>query len=369
MTNNMTVKFVDIPAQYSDIEGDIIDAMADIIHKGSFVGGPALAAFETKLAQYAGTKFAVGCSDGTVALLLSLLAAGIKKGESVVVPVNTFIATANAVVHAGGVPVFVDCDPDSYLMDPNQAEDIFKTGKVRFVMPVHLYGNPCPMKQIMEIAGKYDVIVIEDNAQALGACVDEHRTGSFGAAAGVSFYPAKNLGAFGQGGAVLTNDEETSKFVRMYVEQGQSSERYYHEVIGYNARLDNIQACILSMLLDRLDDFNVARRRAADQYASRLPADHIQKRTAEAKPVYHLFEYRCDSKTQRDKLAEALKAAGIGFGYHYPVPIHKQKAYAEYNKLSFPVAERLAETLISLPMHPGLTEEQVDSVCNIIANL
>ena len=339
MTNNMTVKFVDIPAQYSDIEGDIIDAIADIIHRGAFVGGPALAEFETKLAQYAGTKFAVGCSDGTSALLLSLLAAGIKKGESVIVPVNTFIATANAVVHAGGVPVFVDCDPDSYLIDLNQAEDTLKTGKVRFVMPVHLYGNPCPMKQLMEMAGKYDAIVIEDNAQALGACVDGHRTGSFCAAAGVSFYPAKNLGAFGQGGAVLTNNEETSKIVRMYVEQGQSSKQYYHGVIGYNARLDNIQACILGMLLDRLDDFNAARLRAADWYASRLPAEHIQKQTVGAKPVYHLFEYRCDSMTQRDKLAEALKAAGIGFGYHYPVPIHKQKAYAEYNKLSFPVAD------------------------------
>lgn len=369
MTNNMTVKFVDIPAQFSDIENDILDAIAGIVHKGAFVGGPALAEFEVKLAQYAGAKFAVGCSDGTNALLLSLLATGIKKGESVIVPVNTFIATANAVVHAGGVPVFVDCDPDSYLMDLNQAEDALKTGKVRFVMPVHLYGNPCPMKQIIEMAGKYDAIVIEDNAQALGARVDGHRTGSLGAAAGISFYPAKNLGAFGQGGAVLTNDEETSSIVRMYVEQGQSSERYYHEVIGYNARLDSIHACILSILLDRLDDFNVARRQAADRYASRLPSDHIQKRTAGAEPVYHLFEYRCDSKTQRDRLAEALKAAGIGFGYHYPVPIHKQKAYAQYNKLSFPVAERLAETLISLPMHPNLTEEQINHVCNVIVDL
>lgn len=369
MANSMAVKFVDIPAQYSDIESDIIAAIAEMIHRGAFVGGPALAEFETKSAQYVGTKLAVGCSDGTSALVLSLLAAGIKKGESVIVPTNTFIASANAVVHAGGVPVLVDCDPDSYLIDLNQAEDVLKAGKVRFLMPVHLYGNPCPMKQIMEMADKYGAIVIEDNAQALGARVNGHRTGSFGTAAGVSFYPAKNLGAFGQGGAVFTNDEKIAKVVRMYLEQGQGNNRYYHEVTGYNARLDSIQACILGMLLNKLDDFNAARLRAADWYASRLPADHIQKRTAGAKPVYHLFEYRCDNKVRRDKLSEALKAAGIGFGYHYPVPIHKQKAYAHYNKLSFPVAERLAETLISLPMHPGLTKEQVDCVCNVIANL
>ncbi len=369
MTNSMTVKFVDIPAQYSDIESSIITAVADIIHRGAFVGGPALTEFENKLAQYVGTKFAVGCSDGTSALILSLLAAGIEKGQSVVVPANTYIASANAVVHAGGVPVFVDCDPDSYLLDLNQTEDTIKTGKVRFLMPVHLYGNPCPMKQIREMADKYGVTVIEDNAQALGASLDGHRTGSFGTAAGLSFYPAKNLGAFGQGGAVLTNDEKIAETIRIYREQGQGNKRYYHEVKGYNARLDSIQACILGLLLDKLDDFNAARLQAADWYASRLPADHIQKRTAGAIPVYHLFEYRCDSEDKRQKLAEALKTADIGFGYHYPVPIHKQKAYAQHNGLSFAVAERLAETLISLPIHPGLTKEQVEYVCDVIENL
>ncbi|MFA5240269.1 MAG: aminotransferase class I/II-fold pyridoxal phosphate-dependent enzyme, partial [Phycisphaerae bacterium] len=246
----MAVNFVDLPGQFSDIEGNIIKALTDIIHRGAFVGGPILTAFENKLAQYAGTKFAVGCSDGTIALVLSLIAAGIKKGDSVIVPVNTFIATANAVVHAGGTPEFVDCDKDSYLIDLNQAEAILKKGKTKFVIPVHLYGNPCPMKQIMDLAGKYNATVIEDNAQAIGASVDGRRTGSFGAAAGISFYPAKNLGAFGQGGAVLTSDEKMSKIIRMYIEQGQGGERYYHDVIGYNARLDTMQACILERLLD-----------------------------------------------------------------------------------------------------------------------
>lgn len=365
----MSVKFVDIPAQYSDIESDIIKAIADLIHTSSFVGGPAVANFEIKLAQYVGARFVVGCSDGTNALLLSLLAAGIKGGDAVIIPANTFIATANAVVHAGGIPMFVDCDSDSYLVDLNQVEDVLKAGKAKFLIPVHLYGNPCPMKRVMEIANKYGATVIEDNAQALGSFVDGQYTGTFGVAAGVSFYPAKNLGAFGQGGAMLTNNEKIAEVVRTYVEQGQGSKRYHHEVIGYNARLDSIHARVLDILLNKLDAWNAARLQAADWYASYLPAERIQRRTAGARHVYHLFEYRCDSKTQRNELSEALKTANIGFGYHYPVPIHKQKAYAGYNKLSFPVAECLAETLISLPMHPSLTKEQVECVCNVITNL
>lgn len=369
MAGSAPVKFVDIPAQYADIQSDIVNVITDTIARSAFVGGPALADFETKLAKYVGSDFAVGCSDGTSALILALLATGIKKGDSVIVPANTFIATANAVIHAGGVPVFVDCDPETYLLDLNQVEDILKMGKARFLIPVHLYGNPCPMKQVMSIAERYGTVVIEDNAQALGAGVDGGRTGSFGAAAGVSFYPAKNLGAFGQGGAVFTSDEKVAGIVRMYAEQGQSgNDRYYHDVVGYNSRLHSIQACILSLLLDKLDDWNGRRLQIADWYASRLPAERIQKRTQGARPVYHLFEYRCDSKSQRDNLADSLKAAQIGFGYHYPVPIHKQKAYSTYNGLSFPVAESLAETLISLPVHPSLTKEQVDGVCDIVVN-
>lgn len=369
MPENVPVKFVDIPAQYADIEKDLVAALAEHVHTGAFVGGPALAAFEAKLAAFVGVGFAVGCSDGTTALHFALRAAGLKPGDRVVVPTNSFIASANAVVHAGGKPVLVDCRPDTYLVDLNQVEDALKKHKARFVMPVHLYGMPCPMDEVLALAARYGAEVIEDNAQAVGARLNGRRTGAFGVAAGISFYPAKNLGAFGQGGAVVTNDETLAKAVRRYVEQGQGRERYYHDVVGYNGRLDSIQARVLGLLLDKVDGFNAGRLRAADWYASRLPAEHLQGRTPGATPVYHLFEYRCESKAERDTVAAALKAANIGFGFHYPVPIHKQKAYPEFNKASLPVSERLADTLISLPMHPNLTEAEVDRVSRVVAGV
>ncbi|MCD6303455.1 MAG: DegT/DnrJ/EryC1/StrS aminotransferase family protein [Planctomycetes bacterium] len=369
MAEQAGVKFVDIPAQYADIEEKIISAIAELIHRGAFVGGEALADFEAALARYVGTRFAVGCSDGTSALMLSLLAAGMKPGEAAVVPANTFVATANAVVQAGGEVVVVDCDPRTYLMDLDQLEDVLKTRRARFVMPVHLYGNPCPMRQVTALADRYGAVVIEDNAQAIGAEVDGRKTGSFGLAGCLSFYPSKNLGAFGQGGAVTTGDEQFARRVRMYIEQGQGDSRYHHEVVGYNARLHSIQARVLAMLLEKLDGFNAARRRAAEWYARRLPADRLQKVTEGATCVWHLFEFRCDDKAQRDRLAELFKDAGIGFGFHYPVCVHKQKAYPQLNDLSMPVAERLADTLISLPMHPNLTRQEVDRVCDVIDSL
>lgn len=366
MADAPVVKFVDIPAQYADIQDEIISGITEMIQNSAFVGGPALADFEAKLAGFVGTACAVGCSDGTSALQLSLLACGMQNGDGAIVPANTFIATANAVVHAGGKVVVVDCDPDTYLIDLNQVEDALKSAKAKFILPVHLYGNPCPMKDVMALAEKYGATVIEDNAQAIGAMVDGARTGTFGKAAGISFYPAKNLGAFGQGGAILTGDQEVARIARMYIEQGQGEKRYYHDVIGFNKRLHSIQAFILGMMLDKLDGLNANRLQVADWYAARLGGDRIQKRTEGATPVYHLFEYRCDDTAQRETLAAALKAANIGFGYHYPVPVHKQKAYPELNSLSLPVSERLADQLISLPVHPAITEEEVQRVCDVV---
>jgi len=356
------VKFVDLPAQYADIEDEIVDGIRRLIHAGAFVGGKPLEEFEAALAVYAGTAHAIGCSDGTAALKLALLSAGMQPGDKAVVPANSFIATANAVVHAGGAPVIVDCDPRTYLIDLGQVEDAIKKQRARFVLPVHLYGNPCPMNELLSICDKYGAVVIEDNAQAVGARLDGRRTGSFGLAAGTSFYPAKNLGAFGQGGAVFTDDAALAAKVRCYIEQGQGGQRYYHDVVGYNDRLHAIQAFVLGKLLPRLDNLNARRLAVADRYAARLPADRIQQRTPGAVPIYHLFEFRCDSLSHRDALAAAMKQESIGFGFHYPVPIHKQKAYPSCNGQSLPVSERLAETLLSLPMHPFLTIEEVDRV-------
>jgi len=369
MSEAIPVRFVDLPAQYADFEHELVQGLTEIIHRGAFVGGAHLEQFEHKLADFSGTKFAVGCSDGTAALKLALLAAGIKPGDGVIVPTNSFIASAFAVTHAGGRPVFVDCDHRTYLLDIDQVEDQLKAGKARFVMSVHLYGNPCPMNEILALAAKFGALVIEDNAQAIGAELGGQRTGSFGIAAGVSFYPAKNLGAFGQGGAVLTSDPKIAETVRMYAQQGQAETRYYHQVVGYNDRLDTIQGFVLDKLLAKVDDFNARRRQRADWYAARLPGDRIQQRTKQAKPVYHLLEFDCHDAATRDRLADALKGGDIGYGFHYPVPIHKQQAYPEDNALSFPVAESLAERLISLPMHPFLTQEQVGSVCDAVLSV
>lgn len=360
------VKFVDLRAQWADLEQTLVDAVAELIHNTAFVGGPSLASFEAHLAEFVGVEAAVGCSDGTAALYLSLQACGLKPGEGVIVPTNSFVASAHGVAHAGGVPVLVDCDPRTYLLDLQQVEDALKAGKASFVLPVHLYGNPCPMDDLMALAGKYGATVLEDNAQSIGASYKGKITGSFGRAAGVSFYPAKNLGCFGQGGAITTNDPDVAAHARMLINQGEGGERYYHEGVGYNGRLDSIQARVLDILLDRVDSFNAARLQAANWYAARLDPDRLQVRTPDAKHIYHLFEYRCDSEPERAALMKKLQAADIGCALHYPVPIHKQVAYPAHNHLSFPVAERLAETLVSLPMHPTLTEEQVDRVCQVV---
>lgn len=367
MADAASVAFVDLPAQYRDMRDEILGDIGALIDKSQFVGGPPLARFEEALAAYCGVRHAVGCSDGTAALVLALKGAGLRPGDGVVVPTNSFIASANAVVHAGGAPVLVDCDPETYLLDLAQAEAALAAGRARFLLPVHLYGVPCPMEGVLALARAHDAAVIEDNAQALGATLPGGaRTGSAGLAAGVSFYPAKNLGAFGQAGAILTDSDTLARTARTYAEQGTGSTRYHHDVIGWNNRLDTLQAVVLARLLPRLDGFNEGRRRAAAWYAARLPADRLQRVPAGATPCWHLFEYRCDSPDHRGRLQAALDEARIGWGLHYPIPIHRQRAYAHLPTQALPVAERLAETLLSLPMHPNLTEEQVDGVCAVV---
>ncbi len=364
----MKIPLCDLKAQYASIQKEIDDAIKSIIARTNFIQGEEVRLLEKEFAAFCGARFGVACASGTDALHLTLLALGVGPDDEVITSPHTFTATAEAVYYCGARPVFVDIDPRTFNLDPSRLEEKI-TPRTKVIMPVHLYGQPADMDPILEIAGRHGLPVLEDACQAHGAEYKGRRVGSIGAAACFSFYPAKNLGAFGQGGAVLTNDEALAAAVRMYVEQGQGSRRYYHDVIGYNGRLHSLQACVLGKLLPKLDSFNAARLRAADWYAACLPADRLQRRTPGSVPVYHLFEYRCDDPAQRDRLAAAFQAAGVPFAYHYPVPIHKQKAYPRHNALSLPVAERLADTLISLPMHPGLTEEQVERVCQVIRKL
>lgn len=370
MTETGKVNFVDLPAQYADIREDILSDIAKLLDQSRFVGGPPVDNFERDLAEYCGVGRVVGCSDGTAALVLALRGAGLSPGDGVVVPTNSFVASANAVVHAGGVPVFVDCDADTYLMDLDQADAALSAGRARFLLPVHLYGVPCSKEQVLEVARRHDAVVVEDNAQALGArFADGSATGSMGVAAGVSFYPAKNLGAFGQGGALLTSSESLAQTARMYAEQGTGQTRYHHDVVGYNFRLDSLQAAILGRMLPKLEGFNDSRRRIRDGYAAGLPADRLQQVPDGVTPVWHLLEFRCDDNAQRTELQAALQRADIGCGLHYPIPIHRQKAYAHVDVPSLPVAERLADTLLSLPIHPHLNRAQVDRVCEVVLSV
>lgn len=361
------VNFVDLVAQYADIKEEILADISALLDQSRFVGGPPVANFEAALADYAGVKHAVGVSDGTAALVLALKGAGLRPGDGVVVPTNSFVASANAVVHAGGTPVLLDCDEKTYLLDLDQTEAALADGRAKFILPVHLYGVPCPKDGILEVAQHHDAVIIEDNAQALGAkFADGTATGSIGAGAGVSFYPAKNLGAFGQGGAILTNSDALAATARMYAEQGTGETRYHHDVVGYNNRLDSLQGAILSRMLPKLDGFNEGRRRAQAWYAERLPADRLQAVPAGVTPVWHLMEYRCDDGDHRARLQSALGEANVGCGLHYPIPIHLQKAYAHLDSGSLPVAEGLAKTLLSLPIHPNLTEAEVEYVCQVV---
>ncbi len=362
------ISFVNILAQYADLTGVLHLAISDAIRKGDFTGGTAVTSFEEELAEYCGVEHVIGCSSGTSALKLALLGMGLEPGDHVVVPTNSFIASASAVVHAAGIPVFVDCDPHTYLMDMAGLEGILQHGSIRFIMPVHLYGNPCPMDAILELAVKYEVSVLEDNAQALGAYYRGERTGSFGQAACVSFFPSKNLGAFGQAGAVLTNDPRVAEIARMYREHGQGTDRYKHQVFGYNDRLDSVQARVLRVLLPKLDELNQKRRQVACWYRKRLPENRLQVCTPGSTHTYHLLPLRCDDTVQREQLITRLRSEEIGFGLHYPIPIHLQPAWnfpmPRHN--TRPVAERLAKCLISLPMHPTMTEDQVIRVCDVV---
>lgn len=362
------IKFVDLPAQIALSKAAISKRIGSALDSASFVGGAAVEEFEAKAARYLGVKHVIGCGSGTDALTIAFRAAGLQPGERVLVPTNSFIATAYSVSHAGCQPVFVDVDPDTYLLDANLVEAAIQREGVRKLAIVHLYGSPANMDDLLDLANRYELQIFEDNAQAIGAEFAGRKTGTFGAAGAISFYPSKNLGACGQAGAISTNDDCIAKTCRSLTEQGQfpGDPKYHHRHVGYNSRLQSIQACVLTEMIEHLEDFNNRRRAVAEMYRKRLSAARLQLETPRCKHAYHLFVYRCEDKHARDRVADRLARDKIGFGYHYPIPIHKQLAYADYNHCELPVSERLAETLISLPMHPFLKDEEVEVVCQAV---
>ena len=354
------VPFVDLKRQAADLHDEFAQALWSVIDRAAYTLGPELEQFEREFAELCGTEHCVGVSSGTDAVKLALLGAGVGPGDEVIVPVNTFIATAEAVSHVGAKPVFVDCRPDTALIDPELIEPAV-TDKTKAVLPVHLYGQPAEMDAILAIARRHGLAVVEDACQAHGATYKGRPVGSLGDAAAFSFYPGKNLGALGDGGAVTTSDAEIAERVRLYRNHGQE-DKYTHRVIGYCDRLHNLQAALLTVKLRHLQEWNAQRRAAAARYRALLnggsPGIRVVACRGDVEAVYHLFVVEVE---RRDQVRAKLGEAGVETGIHYPVPLHRQPAYAHlgYQAGDFPVAERLADRILSLPMFPEVSEEQI----------
>jgi len=384
----MKVPFVDLTEQHREIRDEIDAAIGEIIDQSRFVGGPQVESFERHFAAYCGTRYAVACKSGTDALKLALMAVGVGKGEEVITVPHTFIATVEAITSVGAHPVFVDIDKATYHMSPDRVAE-FLEGECRVekdgsvvnknsdrpvvaLLPVHLYGLPSDMEPLLALADRFGLKVVEDAAQAHGASYhldgQEKRTGTFGQVGAFSFYPGKNLGALGEGGAVVTDEQDRDQGMRLWRDHGQS-EKYVHvSPDGWNMRLDTLQCAVLSLKLKKLDEWNEKRRQAAQWYRERLQDDDrivLPVEPSGRKHVYHLFIVRVPNRHQ---VREELSKHGIGVGLHYPISLHLQKAYQHlgYKRGDLPASEAVAKSILSLPMFPHLLEEQVDYVCRTL---
>jgi dTDP-4-amino-4,6-dideoxygalactose transaminase len=363
----MHVPFLDLKPQYRQIEAELTPKLHEIMASGAFIGGPEVEAFEAEFAAFCESPHCVGLNSGTDALRFALMAAGVGPGDEVITVPHTFIATTEAISQAGAVPVFVDVDPRTCTLDPARLEAAV-TAKTRAVIPVHLYGQPADMDPILHIARRRNLLVVEDACQAHGALYKGRTAGCMGDVGCFSFYPGKNLGAFGDAGAAVTADERLARRMRMLRDHGQSR-KYFHDIEGYNGRLDAVQAAVLRLKLKRLAGWNQARRDNAACYARLLAGVPGVRAVGEAdhsRSVYHLYVILVED---RDGLQQHLAQKDIGTGLHYPLPLHLQQAYAHrgFKKGDFPVTERTAETLLSLPMFAELTGEQIEYVVDSIS--
>jgi dTDP-4-amino-4,6-dideoxygalactose transaminase len=379
----MHIPFIDLPKQHQQLEEELLEVFREALSTASFIGGHQVEEFEKEFAAFCGTKYCVGVNSGTDALRFALIAAGIGPGDEVITVPNTFIATAEAISQAGATPAFVDIDEQTYNLDPNKLEDYLRkrlapdalrpAPRPKAVLPVHLYGQPADMDTILKIAERYNLVVIEDACQAHGAKYFSKKqdkwvnTGSLSLAAAFSFYPGKNLGACGEGGAATTNDEALAAKIKMLRDHGQIK-KYYHDLEGYNGRLDAMQAGCLRIKLKRLSDWNESRRENASKYSElfdNLDGVVSPHEPSWSKAVYHLYVIR---HPKRHELQKYLAEKGVATGIHYPIPIHLQNAYKHlgYKKGDFPVAEKLASEILSLPMYPELTAEQQQYIVETI---
>jgi len=361
----MKIQMVDVVGQYLKIKPDIDNAIHRVLDSGQFIQGKEVGEFECQVAEYLGIRFAVGCASGTDALQIAMMALGIGQGDEVITTPFTFVATAETIAILGARPVYVDIDPSTYNIDPALIEKAI-TPRTKAIIPVHLYGQPSDMDPIMEIARRRGLKVIEDAAQAMGASYKAKKVCTFGDIGCISFFPSKNLGCFGDGGMMVTQDEALWKQLKMIASHG-SKERYYHETLGVNSRLDTIQAAILMVKLRHLEEYNSHRQTAASRYDALLKGTPVVTPHIDPK-CQHIFHQYTVRAPHRDALAAWLKEKGVPHAVYYPVPLHLQKAYAASGnrKGDFPVTEKAAEEVLSLPMHTELTEEQQSHITGVI---
>lgn len=365
----MKISFVDLKRQYDSIKCEINVKIDEVLNSTQFILGENVKTFEEEFAKYCNAKYAIGVASGTDALTLSLGSLGICEGDEVITVPNTFIATVDAISRNNARPVFVDIDPETYNIDVNKIEEKI-TERTKAIMPVHLYGQPADMDPILKIAEDHDIKVIEDACQAHGAEYKSKKVGSLGHIGCFSFYPGKNLGAYGDGGIIVTNDFDVAEKIKMLRNYGQKV-KYYHDFIGYNSRLDEMQAAILRVKLRYLDKWNDSRRIHAKEYNDFLDGipDIVLPNVLEnVKHVYHLYVIQCVNRVQKQ---EILFSKGISTGIHYPVPIHLQCAYSKlgYHRGDFPVTEEYAEKILSLPMYSELTIEEISHICEQITEI
>ena len=359
----MTIPFLDLRAQYAAIKDDVDPAIQRVLDDAAYVLGPGVAAFENAFAAYCEVKHCIAVNSGTSALTLLFKAHGIGPGDEVITVANSFFASAEAVSNAGATPVLVDCEETTALMDATRLDKAI-TPRTKAILPVHLYGQPADMDAINAVALRHNLLVFEDACQAHGALYKGKKAGALADGAAFSFYPGKNLGAYGEGGAVLTNDDAIAKTVRMLREHG-SAQKYHHDVVGWNERMDGIQGAVLAAKLPHLDAWNAKRKKHAETYRAKLGGIvGLIEQHPHGSTCWHLFVIRTPN---RDALQKTLALADIQTGIHYPVPIHLQPAYAgRWKPGMFPAAERLASEILSLPLYAELRDEQVNAVCDAI---
>jgi dTDP-4-amino-4,6-dideoxygalactose transaminase len=361
------IPMVNLKAQYAEIKDEIERGLAETIENCSFILGANVQAFEREAAQYLGVKHAMGVASGTDALHLALIAEGITAGDEVITTPFTFIATAEAIKYVGAIPVFVDIDPRTFNICPKAIAAAI-TPKTKAIMPVHLFGQPADMTAILELCEQHNLKLIEDCCQSFGARINGKQTGAIGNASGFSFFPSKNLGAFGDGGLTTTNSDETAAKIRQLRNHG-SDVRYYHDIIGYNSRLDEMQAVVLRAKLKHIDKYNQERRRVAHLYSELLAGLPLETPFEDGlgEHVYHQYTLLCD---RRDDVMAALQAKQIGCAVYYPVPLHQQKAFEEECAgMVLPITESVMKRCFSLPICPFLTDAEIHEICDVIKSV